>query len=261
MALALLVIADFELQNDNPEIVFLDIGQGDAILLQQGTTQILIDGGPGAEVVQRLGEYMPFWDRTIELVILSHAHGDHYAGLIDVFDLFTVQEFMWSGAVENADDFDVFMEMMAREDCEVILAAADLDMRLGSIILDFLYPFTAEQFLDQHEENLNNTSIVIRAVGPNISVMLTGDAEVEVEEELIDNNVFVQADILKAGHHGSKTSSCEQFIKAVSPDRATFHAGENNKFNHPADLVVARYQDLGIETFTLWQTGDIKENL
>lgn len=261
IVLTLLVIADREFRNASAEVVFLDIGQGDAILIQQGTTQILIDGGPDAGVVEKLGNHMPFWDRKIELVIMSHAHADHYAGLIDVVDRFEVAKFMWSGAEEHEDDFDVFMEMLATEHCEVLLAAANEDIVFGAVTLDVLFPFTARQFIDQPEENLNNTSIVIRVVGPNISVMLTGDAEKEVETELISRNAYLPSDILKAGHHGSKTSSLEEFVRVVAPRRAVFCAGEDNKFNHPAELIVERYHSMGIETLTLFETGDIMISL
>jgi len=261
IALALLVLADFQLRSGSAEIVFLDIGQGDAILVQRGTTQVLIDGGPDAEVIDKLGKYMPFWDRTIELVVLSHAHSDHYLGLIDVFDRFRVDKFIWNGAEEEAADFAVMLDMLEAENCPTELATADRDFRLGAVYFDVLFPWEADQFLDQAEDNLNNTSIIIRAMSPQKTILLTGDAEEDVEEKLIAEHVFVQADILKAGHHGSKTSSSEAFVKRVSPSRATFHAGEDNKFNHPSDEVVSRYQALGVDTFTLWQTGDIREEL
>ena len=261
MALVLLVMADCQLREEEPEIIFLDVGQGDAILIQQGTTQVLVDGGPDATVIESLGKYLPFWDRTIELVILTHAHSDHYLGLIDVFDRFTVNKFMWSGADEHAEDYEVFQELVRREECEVALAAADQDWVLGDVTFDVLFPFTADQFLDQAEENLNNTSIVMRVTGPQQTVLLTGDAETPVEDELLAHNTFLQADILKAGHHGSKTSSSQKFIEAVAPQKVIFCAGQDNKFNHPADLIVSRYQNLEIETLTLWQTDDIKEDL
>jgi len=261
IALALLVIANHQARDHVTEIVFLDIGQGDAILIQRGTTQILVDGGPDAGVVAKLGKYMPFWDRAIEMVILSHAHSDHYAGLIDVFDRFQVKQFVWSGAEEEAEDFEVFLEMLAAENCSVQLASKDRDFRLGEIYLDVLFPLIPDQFLDQSEENLNNTSIVIKVSSPEKSVLLTGDAEIPVEEELLRYPVYVSAEILKAGHHGSKTSSSELFISAVDPVEVVFCAGEGNKFNHPSSQVVDRFQFLDISTITLFESGDVTRPL
>ncbi len=262
IALALSVLAGFRLQDADAEIVFLDVGQGDAILIQQGTEQILIDGGSGSSVVEKLGNYMPFWDRKIETVMLSHPHADHYAGLIDVFERFEVEKFIWTGALEEAKDFEVFLEKVAAENCEEEIAHANRDYKFGEEIdIDILYPFSPHQFTDQEVKNMNNTSFVAKVVSPNKAILLTGDAEKEVEEELLNHNIYLQADILKAGHHGSKTSSSENFVKAVDPEKAIFCAGENNKFNHPAELIVERYESLGIEPLTLWETGDIKVEL
>lgn len=253
--LALAVNMSFQAE---PEIFFLDVGQGDAILIQQGTTQILVDGGPGAAVVERLGEHMPFWDRTIELVIMSHAHSDHYLGLIDIFRRFRVNNFMWSGVEEHAEDFSYFMELAAAENCEIILGAANTDIQMGGIFLDILYPFSVSDFVLSPPENLNNSSLVIKVTGPNIVVMLTGDAEAEIETLLVERNLDLAADVLKAGHHGSKTSSAEIFLQAVAPQQAIFCAGADNKFNHPAAIIVERYAAQGIATQTLFETGDIR---
>ena len=261
LATVLLALAGNRLFHSEPEIIFLDVGQGDAILIQQGTTQILVDGGPGAAVVERLGEYMPFWDRTIELVIMSHAHSDHYLGLIDVFRRFRVNNFMWSGVEEHAEDFSYFQELVAAENCEIILGAANTDMQMGAIFLDVLYPFSISDFIVAPPENLNNSSLVIKVTGPHHTVMLTGDAETEVETLLVERNLNLAADILKAGHHGSKTSSAEIFLQAVSPQQGIFCAGADNKFNHPATVIVERYAAQGITTQTLFETGDIRFTL
>jgi competence protein ComEC len=257
LATVLLALAVVTRSQADPEIVFLDVGQGDAILIQQGTTQILVDGGPGSLVIEKLGEYMPFWDRTIELVIMSHAHADHYLGLIDVFRRFQVNNFMWSGVEEHAADFSYLMELVAAENCSVLLGAANTDMKMDSVVLDVLYPFSVSDFELAPPENLNNSSLVIKVIGPNLVVMLTGDAETEIEALLVDHNLDLAADILKAGHHGSKTSSSEIFIRAVAPRQAIFCAGADNKFNHPAAAIVARYADLEIPTQTLFATGDV----
>ncbi|EKD49258.1 MAG: hypothetical protein ACD_63C00207G0001 [uncultured bacterium] len=261
IALVLLFIAVRQIDDDAASVTFFDIGQGDSALIRKGSVQVVIDGGDNSRVIEELGERMPPWDHKIEMIILSHPHFDHFVGLIDIFQRYDVEKFVTTGALETTEDFQVFLEAVRKENCEVVIADSSKDFRLSDINFDILFPMRPLQFKDVYAKNLNNTSIVLKVSSSKVSVLFTGDAEKEVEEKLLEENVDLGSDILKAGHHGSKTSSTEDFIKAVDPEKVIFSAGEDNQFNHPTELIVDRFQDFGVETLTTFEVGDVEVEL
>src|SRR3989338_8140793 len=241
------------------ELHVLDIGQGDAIVLQtpEGHT-ILIDGGPGAGVLEELGDVLPFFDRTLDLLVLTHPHEDHVAGLVPVLDRFEVKGVLLSVPDYENKSYEAFLAQVAEEKIPVYFAEADRDFEFGSVTLDVLYPFEP---VSGKLENVNNASVVIRVVSGEDEILLTGDAEQEVEAELLAawnaGELELEADILKAGHHGSRTSSTLEFLEAVDAKLMIISSGTGNDYGHPHEETLEKAADLGIEVLRTDLEGTI----
>lgn len=239
------------------EVSFFDVGQGDAIFIETpGGRQILIDGGPDDAILEKLGRAMPFWDRTIDWVVLTHPHSDHLIGLLEVLKRYRVANILWTGV--NCDNAlcNTWKELVEEESANVFIAEAGLKIEDGLVSADILYPF--ENLEAENMENLNNTSIVMRLNYGDDSFLFVGDAQKQVEKELMGRGALMDSDVLKVGHHGSKNASSPEFILAVSPEMAVISAGKDNSFGHPAAETLATYQEYGIKTLITNINGDIK---
>ena len=228
------------------EMHMLDVGQGDAILLRTETGEnILIDGGPGSSVLEELGEVLSPFDRKLDLVILTHPHEDHVAGLVPVLERFEVGEVVLSAPEYNNQAYEALLEEIKRQDIPYSFADDDYDFAFGDLELDVLFPF--EPFTGDGMDNVNNASPVIKATWGEVDVLLTGDVEMEVEAALLVAGLDIEADILKAGHHGSKSSSTEAFLEAVSAGMILISCGVGNDYGHPHAETLEKAGDLDME--------------
>lgn len=228
------------------ELHMLDVGQGDAILLRTAEGQnILVDGGPGQTVLEELGEVLSPFDRRLDLVILTHPHEDHVAGLVPVLQRFEVGEVLLSAPEYSNQAYEALMEEIAEREIPYSFADDERDFEFEDVKLDVLFPF--EPFTGDEMENVNNSSPVIKVVWGEVEVLLTGDAEQEVEEALLAAGVNVRADIIKAGHHGSRSSSTEAFLEAVSAELMLISCGMGNDYGHPHEETLEKADDLGME--------------
>ena len=254
-------------QSQEMQVHFLDVDQGDSIYIRTPSEQdILIDGGPNKNVLSQLGEVMPFWDREIDVMILSHPHSDHVTGLVEVLRRFDVKQIYYTGALHTAPDYLAWLEEIQKQKLNLKIVDQPFEIDFGEKVkLEFLYP--DESFLNQKVSELNNTSIVNRLVYGETSFLFMGDAEVEVEETLIKRGILRQAqddksgwpsaDVLKLGHHGSSSSSSEEFLKAVSPELVIVQSGMDNEFGHPHLRVLERLKRLKIPILRNDQEGRI----
>lgn len=228
------------------ELHVLDVGQGDAILLRTTEGQnILVDGGPGQTVLEELGEVLSPFDRRLDLVILTHPHEDHVAGLVEVLRRFEIGEVLLSAPEYNNQAYEALMEEIAEQEIPYSFADDGSDFEFGELKLDALYPF--EPFTGDEMENVNNASPVIKVVWGEVEVLLMGDAEKEVEEALLAAGVDVSADIIKAGHHGSRSSSTEAFLEAVGAKLMLISCGTGNDYGHPHEETLEKADDLDME--------------
>lgn len=228
------------------ELHVLDIGQGDALLLRTKSGEnILIDGGPGTTVLEELGEVLSPFDRRLDLVILTHPHEDHVAGLVPILQRFDVGEVLLSAPEYNNQAYEALMKEIGERDIPYSFADDDHDFVFGELRLDVLFPF--EPFTGDRMDNVNNASPVIRATWKEVTVLLTGDAEMEVEAQLLEAGVDVEADILKAGHHGSRTSSTEDFLEAVGAELMLISCGLGNDYGHPHEETLEKTADFEME--------------
>jgi len=264
-------IGVFQLSRAGLEVTFFDVGQGDAIFIETPLGhQVLIDGGPDVSLLEKLGDEMPFWDRTIDLIILTHPEHDHIAGLIEVLKKYQVENVLWTGVLKDTAEFREWQRLIKEEGAKIYIAQAGQQIvwdatpdcrgshprHLNPRHLEILYPF--ENLENQSVKNTNNTSIISRLVYGENSFLLTGDAYKSVERELLGLAEQLDSDVLKVGHHGSKTSSAEEFIKEVSPEIAIISAGQDNSYGHPHQEVLETLEKYGITILRTDKDGDIK---
>ena len=249
VTVALLFVLHFKKAPSNILTVsFLNIGQGDAIFIEApNKKQILIDGGADGTILRELGEVMPFYDRSIDIVVATHPDKDHIGGLVDVVQNFSVDQIIRSGIESDTSTFKLFDSLIARKDISEHIAERGmriyLDEELG-IYADILHPaYDVSRIRDK-----NDASIVMRLVYGETEFLLTGDVSQRIENELITKGDVqdVRSDVLKLGHHGSKTSSDLEFLQAVSPELTIVSAGCDNRYGHPHSEVTDRVESLGI---------------
>ena len=229
------------------KVYFLDVGQGDSIFVETPNgNQILIDGGPDNKVIQKLAKVMPFYDHDIDMVIATHPHADHIAGLIEVLERYNVKNVLQAKEDYNSPVVPAWRDAVKNEKTNEIEAIAGKIIELGNgVVLKIIYP--EESLEGQTVKNPNNSSVVMMLDYKETEILLVGDIEAKVEKELLDDDI--DADILKVGHHGSKTSTTANFLERISPQVAFVEVGSKNKFGHPSPEVIQRLENSGIKYY------------
>jgi competence protein ComEC len=239
------------------EVTFFDVGQGDSIFIQTPRRhQVLIDGGPSAVILEKLGGNLPFWDRTIDLMILTHPEKDHLTGLLEVLKRYKVENILWTGVVRNTPEYDEWVRLIKKEKANIFIAEAGQKIKLAETVFNILSPLTDLQ--GQEFKDSNNTSVVVKLIFGGASFLFTGDIEKSAEKKLLEERIDVDSDILKIAHHGSKTSSNDDFIEQVSPEAAVIQVGKNNSYGHPFPGVLETLAKYGIKIFRTDINNDIK---
>lgn len=221
-------------------LALLNVGQGDAILLTTPARHtILIDAGPDSRVIGELGRELPYLSRRIDLAILTHPDGDHISGFPEVLQRYEVGQVLMTGVLHDHPAYAEILREITRKKIPVLLASngQHFDLQEGAT-LDILWP--DKSIVGEDPTDNNTTSIVTRVTYGATSVLLTGDAETTVEEALLKNPAKLKSDVLKLGHHGSKTSTTPEFLAAVAPEFALVSAGKNNRYGHPSPDTLAR---------------------
>jgi len=240
------------------EVNFFDVGQGDAIFIETPTRhQILIDGGPSSKIIEKLAREIPFWDRSIDLIILTHPEKDHITGLLEVLKRYKVENVLWTGIVRDTPEYREWLNLIEKEKANVKIAKAGQKISCKNCKweIEIFYPF--ENLEGEEFEDSNNTSIVSKLIFGNSSFLFTGDIYKDVEESLALTLFNLNSKILKVAHHGSKTSSSQKFLERVSPEIAVISVGEN-KYGHPNKEVLEILEKYGIKTLRTDLNGDIK---
>jgi competence protein ComEC len=254
---AIFAWADVLASDSDFRVVFFDVGQGDAIMIQKGNVEILIDGGPDSGILSKLGENLSFFDRKIELVVMSHSDADHISGFIDVLRKYEVDAVLATFAEDSSADYQAILELISEKNIKTIQAQVGLRVFLDDEnFLDVLYPFDDLRNHGEVKDN-NAISVVLRLTVRDESFLFTGDLPKAQEYEIISQGINVEARVLKVGHHGSKTSTSEQFLEAVGPDVAVISAGRKNRYGHPHQEVIERLVERGIDISRTDLSGDI----
>lgn len=247
--------------SNNLTVSFLDIGQGDAIFIQAPNgAQVLIDGGaPDTGVIQKLKLQMPLFDKTIDLVIATHPDNDHIGGLVDVFRDYQIQKYMIPTSTQgDSAAWTELLSAVANENgMQQIRPLAGMRIILDDarhIYIDILHPFITTKSQDTNEH-----SVIAKLVYGETEFMLTGDATRANEHQLVTGYLpsVLDSDVLKLGHHGSKTSSSVEFLRTTSPNVAVVSAGKNNRYGHPAPEIMQFVSALKIPTISTQTSGTI----
>lgn len=238
-------------------VSFLDVGQGDSIFIEGPTgIQMLIDGGRDHSVLRELPKHMSFFDRSIDVVVATHPDADHIGGLPEVFERYTVHTYLSSGVENTTMPTAVLAHAVSVEpSLTSILARRGMRIDLGrGAYGEILYP-------DRDVEGVetNTASIVMRVVYGESEFMLTGDAPSEIESWIISSHERdkLLSDVLKAGHHGSRHSTSEVWLSAVSPEYVVISAGKDNSYGHPHEEVLSRVAAIGATLLSTIDSGTI----
>jgi competence protein ComEC len=251
-------VVKVEAFSDRLLVAVMDVGQGDAIFIQSNSgTQVLIDGGPDNKILSRLGEVMPFWDRSIDLVILTHPHSDHLMGLLEVLKRYKIGKVIETNVNYQSAEYEAWHRILVQNNVPVEIAASGKRVYLSEdTYVNFLTPF--HSFEGQSPKNVHDAMIVSKLIYGATSVMFAGDAERELEGQLVFLGGDLKSNILKIGHHGSKTSTTGEFLAAVAPSIAVISSGKDNKYGHPTQEVLDRLKNSGVTTLRTDVDGSVK---
>lgn len=243
------------------KVYYLQIGQGDAALIESPTgRQVLIDGGPPGNILSELREVMPFYDRSIDVVIATHPDQDHVGGLRDVLAHYSVGLFIESGAPSKTKTYTALLQAVRDKKIPDVVASRGMKLFLGGdVLLSILFP----DYDVSAVKDTNEASIVAKLLYGATSYLFTGDSPIKIENRLLTINATtaelrLKSDVLKLGHHGSRTSSSEAYLEAVAPTRAIISVGKANRYGHPHEEVMERLQALGIPWYRTDEDGRIE---
>ncbi len=236
-------------------VTFLDVGQGDSILIETPSgRQVLIDGGLGRAVLRELSKQLPWYDRTLDVVIATHPDADHIGGLVDVLSRYHVSRIVHSSVQGDTATAQSLVDSIRQEDAQEIIAERGQIIDLGEgVHIEILFPDRPVPGVET-----NTGSVVARLVYGETAFMLTGDAPDEIENYLTWlDGAELRSNVLKAGHHGSKTSSGALFLGFTAPEYGIFSRGCTNKYGHPAPETVERFAEFDIPTLDTCTEGAI----
>ena len=233
----------------NASVTFLDVGQGDAILFQDGARQVLIDGGAGELVLSRLAQEMPWYDRKVDVLISTHPDKDHLGGLEQVLKRYAVGLVVLPEIAHTSHLQEEWLVnlMDAHEvmGTSYVFARPGQEISFGAIDMRLLGPLQETLASTKNSRGTNDASVAVRAVVHDTSFLLTGDAEVDAERELVNRyGNELSSDVLKLGHHGSKTSTSEEFFSTVRPALGIISVGAHNSYGHPSQVVLDRVANI-----------------
>lgn len=256
--LANIFIFYFIWQNSHKGFTFamLNVGQGDALFIESPTgTQVLVDGGPPKKILNQLASIMSPFDRTIDAFIITNPDQDHIAGFLDILKLYKVDRVFEPGTLTDSKIYQNLKNEIKKNNIPNILAKKGMRLNLGGgAMIDILFPDR-----DVSVWSTNDGSIIARLSYGGTSIMLTGDSTLKTEKIILEKNSLqkLDSDILKVGHHGSRTSSSVEFVKAVSPNFAFISNGKDNKYGHPHKETLDTLTQFGAKIFRTDELGMI----
>jgi competence protein ComEC len=247
----------FSIRKNELKVSFLDVGQGDAILISQGSNQLLIDGGKDGKVLlEKLGRYIPFWDRNIEVMLATHPDQDHIGGLVDALRTYRVQTVLKTNAESDSQIYKKLEEEIGKSGAQKVETKKGLTIKFSNeAAAGILFPIDS---LSETVDNASNdNSVVVKLTYGENTFLFTGDLPSTQESVLINSGQNLSAQILKTSHHGSKYATSNEFLEAVKPQEAIISVGKNNSYGHPNQEVLQRLLQYKINILRTDEKGDI----
>lgn len=268
LTVTLIWAAVFSFPDSNLHLIVCDVGQGDAILATYKNIQILVDGGPDNKVLDCLSRHIPFWDREIELVILTHPQKDHYQGLIEVVRRYQVDNFLSNGLDASSESYQVLKNEVGSRGIPVLHPERSMVLRFDLIYLDIIHP-SREYMLANSEEikaapmalfsstkDPNDFSIVAILRLGKFEALLTGDLGPEVGEKLVGDLLVRPVEYLKVPHHGSRNGLTQDLLEKISPQVAVISSGRNNSYGHPHQEILEMLKNQKVKILRTDEFGD-----
>lgn len=282
LIVGLVLTVVFDLSKLTPRFVACDVGQGDGLLLIKGNTQVIVDGGPsGEKILDCLSRQIPFWDRQIELIVLTNTDYDHMNGLSSVVERYNVVHFVTADGVHESQSLDRFSSLLMREAVrihgveqgETITVGTDDKLTLKvlwppDLIEEYVAVFSNQIASSEREQilgasakrgDLNERSVVLLWEESGYKTLLMGDAGFQAEKSLVESAYLSDVDLLKVGHHGSKYASSFDFIRSITPESAVISVGRDNRYGHPTEETLQRLKHFGIAIWRTDQNGDFSQ--
>lgn len=252
IVIVLILFAQFQNSKVNFRMVFCDVGQGDGIYIRAFSQDIVVDGGPDAKIVECLGRFMPLFDHNIELMVVTHPDGDHYAGFLDVLDSYTVSNFATTYGESDVLGYKALLNKLKKLNVPIKYLEQGESIKIDDDLkIDVLWP--PEVFSDI-DDDTNNSSLVFLVDYKDFEAVLTGDLDKEYLNLLLNDLNHIE--VFKLAHHGSKTSTDENTFANFRPELSIISAGRNNKFGHPHKEVIDTLNRFNLKYLST-QDGDI----
>ena len=257
-------------------IIACDVGQGDSFLITYKSFQILVDGGPNNKVLGCLSDNMPFWDRTVDVVVLSHPQKDHFGGLIEVFKDYEVKYFLTSPLEVSSHEWSVLKDLVGGSGVKVLNPVSGNKYRFGLIYLDILHPsekYLLTNFKDYiigngkdvlggytSKKDPNEFSLVLILSFKDFDALFTGDIGPKLSDEIASRLLISdkqRVEYIKIPHHGSKNGLSKALLDAIDPEIAVISVGKGNSYGHPHKEILELLDSYGVRVFRTDEMGDV----
>ncbi len=260
LVLALVVISIFQLPDKNLHVIACDVGQGDAVLVVYKDFQILTDGGPDTKVLSCLGRHLPFWDRTIEAVILTHPDSDHLTGLTEVINRYKVGKLVINPADPGTPLYRLLQNRVGSRDITVVDPTDITDIGWGLIYLDILHPNikVISPGVSSREESTNQFSVVYLLGYGGFRALMLGDITPAVSDALAANWTDGSVDYIKIPHHGSKEGLTQNLLEKTSPKVGVISVGKDNDWGFPAESILQMLAKYDVKVLRTDLSGDVE---
>lgn len=243
-------------KESNLTFAMLDVGQGDALFIESPSgLQIVIDGGRDKKTLSELSKLIPFYDKSIDMLIITNPDLDHIGGFLDILKNYKVDVVFEPGTYNDSTIYKSIEKEIKSQNTKRVLARAGTRIDIGGgAYIEILFPDRDVSIWDN-----NDGSVVARLVYGESTIMLTGDATTRTEEIVLENynEEYLRSDILKIGHHGSRTSTSKEFLEKVRPQYAVISSGQGNSYGHPHKEILSILESFGVEILRTDTLGTI----
>ena len=234
----------------NLSIHFVDVGQGDCILITQNNENMLIDAGNNDDGDLLVDYFKDLGIKDFKYVVGTHAHEDNIGGLDNIIENFNIGKFYMPDVITTTKTFEDVLDALLEKNKAFDTPNIGKEFKMGELNFKVLH-------VGNDKSDLNNTSIVLKMTYKNTSYLFMGDATDIVEKKLVNDGVDLKSDVLKVGHHGSQYSTTQNFLNEVKPNYAVIQVGEGNTYDHPKQITLDRLNKLNIKTYRNDESGTI----